>query len=197
MRFVASLSLLMATLSCQVVFATEILTLTLVGPDLSAVPVGSPVTIGVELIGLSPGASLDSLAATITYDGSLVSVPNILTGASVPNPLADPLDLLSTADVGLADVAFLTFGLNGSDQIQSNGVFFTFDVTPTQIGSGAFHFDFVGGTQFNAANPNLPLTANVTSGADLPFNIVAVPEPASAVLALLSALLMTNCKRLA
>ena len=182
MRLVALMSVYLASLCCQNAYSVESISLSLVAPDLSALPVGSPVTIGVELAGLSPGASLDSLAATVTFDGSLLGTPTLHAGLIVPNPLADPLDLLSTADTGLADMAFLTFGLNANQHIEGNGVFFSFDVTAAQVGSGAFRIGFAGATQFNASNPNAPLAANVLASADLPFNVVAVPEPAAAAL---------------
>ncbi len=146
----------------------------------STIGVGQAFTIGVELSGLEAGQELDSLFATVAFDGNVLGTPLVTIGPIVPNPLDDPLDLLVTEAVGLADVAFLTFGLDAADHVTSSGVFFRFEVTPIRLGVGTIDFDFVGATLFNAANPNDPTLLAVEPGSPLSFAVI--PEPSSMVL---------------
>jgi hypothetical protein len=149
--------------------------------NLDAIGVGQALTIDVELTGLEVSQELDSLAATVVFNEVLLGTPSIAAGPIVPNPLDDPLDLLTTEAAGLADAAFLTFGLDGVDHITANGVFFSFAVTPVAIGSGNIAFDFIGATLFNAADPNDPTVLTVETGTPLSF--VVIPEPSSLALA--------------
>ena len=145
--------------------------------DLSAVPVGASVTVQVELAGLNPGQELDALATSVSFPVTFFDVPNISPGPIVPDPLNDPLDLLIVEDAGLADVTFLTLGLDSADHITANGLFFEFTVTAQQLGTGEFGFAFGGATYFNSANPGAPIDAELETGPPLPFTVV--PEPVS------------------
>ncbi len=76
------------------------LSLTVPGVDLDNLPLGVPTTILVQLSGLGVGQELDTLAATVVYDGALLGAPSISSGPIVPNPLDDPLDFLSFGQSG-------------------------------------------------------------------------------------------------
>jgi hypothetical protein len=147
----------------------------------STLGVEQPFTIGVELSGLEVGQELDSLAATVAFDGYVLGTPSVTAGPIVPNPLDNPLDLLTTDVAGLADVAFLTFGADAGDHITANGVFFSFEITPVTFGAGTIAIDFAGATLFNVANPNDPTVLTVETGAPLSF--VVIPEPSCFALA--------------
>jgi hypothetical protein len=137
--------------------------------------------IGVELSGLEVGQELDSLAATVAFDGNVLGTPLVTAGPIVPNPLDDPLDLLTSEVAGLADVAFLTFGVDAGDHITANGVFFSLEITPVTFGAGHIAIDFAGATLFNPSNPNDPTVLTVETGAPLSF--VVIPEPSCFALA--------------
>ncbi len=145
------------------------LSLTAPGVDLDNLPLGVPTTIHVQLSGLDVGQELDALAATVVYDGVLLGVPLISSGPIVPNPLDNPLDFLTSKQSGLADATFMTFGTEPSDQIVSEGTFFTFDVTPLVYGSGSLSFDFVDATQFNPNDPFDPILLYPVAGPNLTF----------------------------
>jgi len=136
---------------------------------------------------------LDSLAATVGYDSALLGIPIVLPGSILPTTLDDPLDLLITADLGFADVAFLTFGLDAADHIGGNGVFFSIEVTALALGSGDIAIDFVGATRFNAANPNDPVVLPIDRGLSLPFAIV--PEPGGLALVTASGFIIAAIRR--
>lgn len=165
--------------------ATPILSLS-TAANLSTVRVGQPFTIDVELSGLEAGQELDSLVATLAFDGNVLGTPLVTAGPIVPDPLNVPLDLLVTADVGLVDVAFLTFGLDAAHRVTNGGIFFTFEVMPIDLGVGTIDFAFVGATLFNAADPTDPTLLVVETGAPLSF--VVIPEPSSVILAFVAML---------
>jgi hypothetical protein len=146
----------------------------------SSIGLGQAFTIDVELTGLEAGQELDSLVATVAFDGNRLGVPAVTAGPILPNPLGDPLDLLVTESIGFADVAFLTFGLGAADHVTSNGIFFEFEVTPIQLGAGTINFDVVGATLFNATNPNDPTLLAIETGP--PLSLAVIPEPSSLVL---------------
>jgi hypothetical protein len=185
MKLRAKSLFLAAMISCtyQPAIAAPILTLSSMASPM-AVGIGQPITVRLELTGLVAGEQLDSLAATVAYDGTLLGTPTVTAGPIVPNPLDDPLDLLISTDTGLADVAFLTFGIDAADHITSNGTFFTFQAAALAPGSANIALDFVGATLFNAANPNDPTILTVQAGE--PISFVVVPEPSH--VAILSAI---------
>jgi hypothetical protein len=157
------------------------------------VSIGQPITVNVELAGLETGQALDSLAATVVFDGSLLGTPTITAGPIVPNPLDNPLDLLINADTGLADVAFLTFGTDAADHITSNGVFFSLVATAAAPGSASIAFDFSGATLFNAANPDDPTILPIEPGQPISFTVL--PEPRTIALAYVLAFALHRSSR--
>lgn len=185
MKWFARVPLIAVPLVCmwQTAIAATILSLSSTA-NLTTIGVGQSLSVDVALSGLEAGQELDSLAATIAFDGSVLGTPSIAAGPIVPNPLDDPLDLLVAETAGFADVTFLTFGVGIPDHITTNGVFFSFEVTPVTMGAGAIDFDFVGATLFNAANPNDPIVMSVETGTPLSF--VVVPEPSGLTLAVMA-----------
>lgn len=152
------------------------------GVDLGHLPLGVPTTINVQMSGLETGQELSDLAATVLYDGALLGVSTISAGPIVPNPLDHPDDFLIDELSGQADALFMTFGIESSDQIVSEGTFFSFEVTPLATGSGSLSFDVVYAMQFNSSDPGNPTSLNPVAGASLGFTVVEVPEPTSATL---------------
>ena len=148
--------------------------------DVDRLLVGQTVEIAVNLDELPEGTQLDSLATSVKFDGELLGVPSIQAGEILPDPLNEPGDFLVSEDVGLADAAFLTFGTETSNHIASNGTFFTFRVTPVQLGSGTVAFEFAGATQFD---PDGPLVIELATGPDLTFTVV--PEPSACLMLLI------------
>ncbi len=162
----------------------DFISLSAPGVVLEYLPLATTVTIYVQLSGLEVGQELDTLAATVLYDGALLGTPSISSGPIVPNPLDDPLDFLAFGRSGLADATFLTFGTEWYDRIVSEGTFFTFDVTALALGSGSLYFDFVAATEFNPDFPLDPITLNPVVGPALNFTVVEVPEPTGIMLIL-------------
>jgi hypothetical protein len=160
--------------------------------ELTSAGVGEALTIDVVLSGLEPGQELDALAATVAFDGMVLGVPDISAATIVPDPLDHPLDFVLAETAGLADAAFLTFGIDAADHIAANGVFYSFTVTPLAPGAGALAFDFVGATQFNAAASNNPIVLPISAAAPLPFTVVPEPNSLSGMLA---AVVTLTCRR--
>lgn len=163
------------------------------GEDLSQLRVGDTATIEVRLGGLQSGQELDALSATIVYDDVLLSDPVIAAGPILPDPLDDPWNFITLADPGHAEGSFLTFGTDTAAHVTSNGVFFTFDITATDVGAGAFSFDFVDATQFNSINPFDPIYVAVD--ADEPLAFTVVPEPVSLMLVTTGVLLLLTRRK--
>ncbi len=161
------------------------------GVNLSQLRVGDTATIEVRLSGLQSGQELDALSATVLYDSALLGDPTIAAGAILPDPLDDPWDFLTFVQSGHAEGSFLTFGTDTATHITSDGLFFSFDVTATDVGGGTFTFDFTDATQFNPADPFDPIYVWVDEGEPLAFTVV--PEPAAlALLALAAGWLLTR-----
>lgn len=105
--------------------------------DLSHLIAGQTITVDVSLQDLDTSGSdgFPFLAADVTYDPSLFGDAfNINPGAIVP----DPADFLPDQGTGLAGGAFIPFG---PEVINANGLFFSFQITSLQPGSGVFDFD--------------------------------------------------------
>jgi len=144
--------------------------------------VGQPVTFHVELAGLGEGRQLDSLSATVDYDGDLLGVPAISSGHILPDMLDDPLDFVASAYPGQADATFLTFGADTENHIVADGIFFSFEVIPLAEGTGiiAFNLDGVDATWFDPQDPWQPVLLQAAH----PTAFTVVPEPTSAMLGL-------------
>lgn len=158
------------------------ISLTAPGVDLDHLQVGVPATILVQLSGLEAGQELDTLAATVLYDGTLLGIPSISSGPIVPNPLNSPRDFLPDEESGMADATFMTFGIESSNHITLEGTFFSFDVTTLVTGSGSLVFDFADAMEFNPADPYNPIPLVLQKGPAL--NFIVIPEPAGGVLIL-------------
>ena len=184
----AALVLLLA----QSASAASIVSLALAA-DQTTVAIGQPITVRVELTGLTAGDQLDSLAATVSYDNTLLGIPTVTAGPIVPNPRDDPLDLLISTGPGVADVAFLTFGTAAADHITTSGIFFTFSATALAPGTVDIAVDFAGATLFNSANPGDPTVLLIEPGQ--PFSLTIVPEPHTISLALMFAIALQRCHR--
>ncbi len=183
MRCFCSCLLTMITFLLSASAARADLTLSIAAEsaDLSHLTVGQGVRFDVSLSGLNPGAQLDYLAGTVTFDSSLLgSATNVTAGAIVP----DPTGFVSAGFVGAADAFYdAVFFSATNTPISSNGVFYTFDVVTRQPGSGSLSFD----PTSLAANDGANTPVSLSAGPSVPFTIeaaVSVPEPNSLVLAL-------------
>lgn len=165
-----------------------VLTLELSSPDdLLNLTVGDTATIEVSLAGLdtAAGEELVSLTGSVLFPGAILGTPTSMTaGSIIPNPLSDPLDFQTFAAPGQADGTFITFSVNSSEHITTNGTFFTFDVTAGHAGSGVFTIDplAISAEQYDPTGFLPILRTDLTAGPDLPFVVRqpvtgAIPEP--------------------
>ena len=108
--------------------------------DLSSLMVNDVVMVDVILGGLGVSESLDFLGATVSFDPGVFGSPTgISPGAIIP----DPTGFIGSASPGLADGLFdAFFTASGTDEITTNGVFFSFDLQVVGSGSGSIDFDF-------------------------------------------------------
>ncbi|WP_145217587.1 hypothetical protein [Planctomycetes bacterium TBK1r] len=157
------------------------LTLDSRGVDLNALELGDSVTIDVLLDRLGIG-KLTDLGATVTLSStSHLSDPavNPIAGDIVP----DPLDVLFSGGFfnDSVDAQFTTFFSFVPDpEINSDGVFFSFDLTAIAAGSGSIGFDLFSPFAIAADDPLNPIFDIDTS--ELNYTVTAsnaVPEPAS------------------
>lgn len=141
-------------------------------PDLQKLEVGTPVSFSVKLSNLPGGSGLDGLFATAVFDSALLGAPSLTMGGVIPNAL----DYFEATGDGLADGAYQTLSTSSADHIDSEGTFFTFEVTPSSAGSGTVSLSFVDATQFNSGNPTQPLLIGADAGPALDFTVVS-PVP--------------------
>lgn len=152
--------------------------------DVNHLQLGESVTFDVSLSGIDPNNSdtyLSYLAATVSYDNSLLSSPSAVNpGAIVPDLTGFFGTPLSNAADALYDGVYVA-----STPISSSGAFFSFQVTATAVGSGTLSFSADAATLANASPQNPQLTPDTVS---LDFTIeaggpgTAVPEPPPFVL---------------
>ena len=167
--------------------AGPILSVAAPGTDLNNLTVGQMITFEVSLGGLVAGDALGFLAATLSYDDTLLSAPVIAAGAIVP----DTSGFLSSSFPGTADAAYDALLAATGLPITSNGIFFTFEVSVLQAGAGTISFSFVDSQGEDSNGAPLPPT---TTGGSLRFGApTAVPEPSSLLLAL-AALALPGCR---
>ncbi len=168
-------------------------------PFLSLVPsagttpilVGQTLSIDVVLNDLPAGTQLELLSATVSFPAGSFQIPlSITPGPIVPDPLADPLDFLTIADAGLADISFQTNSLSAADRITTSGVFATIVLEANAIGGGEITLSFIDAFSFNSASPDEPIPFTIEDAPGIRFDVV-VPEPsaAGAMLLLSTALL--------
>lgn len=158
------------------------LSLSSTAPDLNALVVGETLTVQVELSDLS-GMKLELLAATVTYPSALLGTPVISPGSIIPNAAGD-------------FVSFPTPNVDGSffsttNPIETEGIFYSFDLEVIKAGSGSLKFDYADAKEFGGGS------FTPTKGSSLDF-IATVPEPSSLMLILLtfaSLLLMQPVRR--
>lgn len=163
--------------------ADLLLTLASNPADLSALSVGQTIEIQVSLSGLGDSGNptqLSSLTADVSFPVGIFGSPlSVTEGGIVPSP-TQTFTAVSTSGTagGIFDNIFLP---SPGPVIDSNGLFFTFQVTALAAGSGVFSlapppgaFDELGGEIV------------VISGSDLPFTVVGggggIPEPSSVLL---------------
>jgi hypothetical protein len=167
--------------------------------DAAHLHVGESVTFDVTLSGVDMGnsnTSLSYLAATISYDNTLLSPNQIVTpGAIIPDTTGFP-DILGFVGTGFPDAADGLYEGYNFDQvnpiilpISQNGVFFSFQVTPANPGSGTLVFSAVATTLASDPDQNNQFTPNTVN---LDFHIdasgTAVPEPSTFILLISSML---------
>jgi hypothetical protein len=157
--------------------------------DANHLQIGDSVTFDVSLSGIGSSNSdtyLSYLAATISYDNSLLSPNPVVTpGAIVP-------DITGFVGTGLPDAAdaFYDGVFLASTPISDSGTFFSFQVTATKVGSGTLSFTAAAATlasdpvqtdQFTPETINLNFQIVGSSG-------VTTPEPSTLVLLISSML---------
>lgn len=174
MRSSYSCSMLFMFLVATAASAVEPLSLSLIAPDLSSLRIGTPVSLSVELRGLAVGDSLDYVAATVAFDGSLFTAPSFTPGLAIP----DPTGLVFHAEPGLADVFYDELEGDLLAKITQSGVLFNFSVTPVAAGNGSFEFQFSDALGHLAAGGAID---GIGAGSAMPFSVV-VPEPSTTAL---------------
>lgn len=139
-------------------------------------PVGRMAMFQVELSGLE-GIELDSLAATVSYDETLLGPPTVAKGGIVPLSLYDGDDFMSSEYPDEAGASFYTTGQESQYHVCQNGVFFRFSAPVLKPGMGTLSLSFVDASQYNADRPDRPIFLDPVAGADLSIQGVDVPEP--------------------
>jgi len=129
-------------------------------------------TVEVVVSGLEPGQELSFLGVTVTADAFRVGTPgNILPGDIVPAAMASPMDFLTARAPGMADASFESSGMLSAQRVTSDGVFFTFELTPQHAGDISIEVSFADALLHNPDDPTEPI----------PVEIVP-PEPLGAVI---------------
>lgn len=159
--------------------AAPMVSFSTVPPSLIHIHVGDTVTIQVNLSGLNPGDTVDSLfvQANIKPITGMVSAPTLPTpGPIVPSPATEFTPMNGPA---FASGMFTDFN-PPMTPITMNGLFFSFNVTALTPGVGVISFDpssFIFGHDVTGADlPPLVLGSGVTYLIDPPST---VPEPSS------------------
>lgn len=146
--------------------------------DPTQLSVGQTVRFDVVLSGLLPGESMDYLAGTVTFEGSLLGTAfNVTPGETVP----DLSGFVGVGFDGAADAFYdAVFFSISNTPIMANGVFYTFDVVAQEAGSGSLQLDPTSLAAADGTNSPVPLAA----GPALSYTITgtAVPEPGSLIL---------------
>ena len=147
--------------------------------DPSQAVVGQTLSVDVLLSGLNPGDTLTFLGVDATLDAASFQLPSNLRQGTIVRD--DRSFAASSFNFGADNFATASFESQIGPSppfplpsIDSNGVFFSFDITPTKPGISSLSFIFVGSEGRNAANFELP---NARGGAPIQFNVAAVPEP--------------------
>lgn len=125
--------------------------------DITNLFLQQPVRFEVVVSGIRPGQELDFLGITVTMNAFRMGTPNpVLRGGIVPTPGASTTDFLTARAPGLADASFLSPGTLSTQRITSDGIFFTFDVTPQRAGIVPITITFAEATLYNPLDPESP-----------------------------------------
>jgi hypothetical protein len=143
--------------------------------DLTNLSVGQDVTFNVVLSGLGSGDSLDFLAATVTFDGTLLGTPSAINPSAI---VPDSTGFLSSASLGMADANYDDSSSVSGNPVTENGIFYSFDTTVQSAGSGMLAFDF---SSAQVGVPGSAMDVPIESTFTLSFNSggqsTLVPEP--------------------
>jgi len=133
---------------------------------LSTLRVGDTATVDVMLSGLSAGDMLELLAAEVGYDALHFGMPTVTSGGIIP-------DVSGFESDEFADLAGATFDsldtTNTTDMITANGVFFSFDFSAIDVGSGQIALDFADTLGVDSFSN---LINEATTGAALSYSII-------------------------
>jgi hypothetical protein len=149
-------------------------------PDnLSNIQVGQTISFEIALAGLAPNATLDALGATVQIQAaSLFSTPVITPG----NILPAGGGFFAGPNAGIADGTYDMLFNATNTPINSDGIFFSFQVQAVNPGSGTIDFSSI--SAFQGFDPVL-LTNGTPDG--LAFTILSsqptsTPEPSTVLL---------------
>ncbi len=147
--------------------------------DVNQAIMGRTFSVDIVLSGLNPGDKLTFLGFDATVDAASFSLPNNLrAGGIIPD-----IRSFSPLSFNFGNENFSTASFESQigpmppyplPPIGSNGVFMSFDITPTRTGISSLNFVFVGSAGKNSVDIDLP---NARGGPALQFNVSAVPEP--------------------
>ena len=130
--------------------------------DLSQIVLGKALTVEVDLTGLGAGDVLEFLAAEVVYDSTQFDPPTVAAGGIVPDVAGFEADEFAALAGATFDMVETT---SGTDKITANGMFFTFDITATALGSGSVSVDFADALGNNAID-------GASTGSDLDYTVV-------------------------
>lgn len=131
--------------------------------DISNLYLDQAFTVEVVVSGLEPGEELVFLGVTVTADAFRMGTPaNIQPGEVIPAAPASGDDFLVAAAPGLADASFDCSGSLTAHRITSNGVFFTFELTPVHAGDVSIEVAFADALLHNVDDPTDPQPMDIT-----------------------------------
>jgi len=140
--------------------------ISLSSPGLSTLRVGDTATVDVMLSGLSAGDMLKLLAAEVGFNALHFGTPSVTSGGIIP----DVAGFESDEFVDLAGATFDSLDTaSTTDMITANGVFFSFDISAIDIGSGPISLDFADALGEDSLNS---LIDGATAGAALSYSII-------------------------
>lgn len=177
-----------STILCSHLNAALELLLTSDPGDLTALRLGETVVIDVALSGLSDGDSLEFLAATVEFDGSVFGTPDFKASPIVP----DPDGFVAQAGLGLADGFYDALFSPNSDTIDVGGVLYSFELTALDVGQTEIGFTFGDSIGFGADGA----IGGVDLGGPLSATVL-VPEPKNRLVFLIVLLYLVCRRRLA
>lgn len=171
-----------------------------ISPNSTDLTVGQPVTFDVSLSGREQTQTISFLAATLYFDSSLLGAPSSVTPGDIIPADASSDSFTPTVGVGgEADASYLD--VQSSIPITSDGVFFTFTVTPLTNGSGTISFSDSLGNSYVFTSYTLDGIdgSTIDAGPDLSYqigtsNVAPVPEPSSLLVVLFAGSVVGLCQ---